>query len=101
VHVQAAREALERGDASVAIGHCRTILEGSADPVTRKDCVRLLAYAYATSGAWGKLIDLIETGGPRDLGDGDLERYERAARELGRAGDAGRIAVLRAQRGGA
>jgi Zn-dependent protease len=101
VHLEAASAALERGDAAVAVGHCRAILEGAEDVLMRRDAVRLLAYAYATSGRWGQLMDLIESGAPIDLADGDLEKYERAARELGRARDALRIASLRAQRGGA
>jgi hypothetical protein len=101
VHLEAASAALERGDTTVAIGHCRAILEGAQDALMRRDAVRLLAYAYATGGRWGQLMDLIESGAPIDLGSGDLEKYERAARELGRARDALRIAFLRAQRDGA
>jgi hypothetical protein len=94
VHLQAAFDAAERGDAPVAIHHCRTILGTSRDGRLRRDAVRLLAYAYATSDDWGNLIQLLEKGGARALAEGELEKLQRAASELGRADDAHRIRLL-------
>jgi Zn-dependent protease len=95
VHLQAAFDALERGEAATAIGHCREVLSASTSPATRRDAVRLLAYAYASVDSWGRLMDLLESGGVSALEDGELEKYERTARELGRRKDAERIASLR------
>ncbi|MCL2448577.1 MAG: site-2 protease family protein [Polyangiaceae bacterium] len=94
-HVQAAFDALERGDAIVAIRHCRIVLGTSCDPATRRDAVRLLAYAFATGNDWCSLVDLLEAGGVRALDASDLERYQIAALELGRPQEAERIALLR------
>jgi Zn-dependent protease len=95
VHLQAAFKALERGEAITAAGHCRTVLGVSSDPAARKDAVRLLAYAYASVEMWGKLMEVLESGGVAALEDGELEKYERAARELGRSEEAQRLASLR------
>jgi hypothetical protein len=94
VRSAAAFEAMERGDATVAIGHCMAVLEGSSDAVLRRDAVRLLAYAYATGDEWRKLLDLLESGGALALDPCDLQKYQRAAQELGRAEDAQRLAFL-------
>ncbi len=91
VHLQAAFDAAGRGDAALAMRHCRMILDGSCDRATRGDAVRLLAYSYATSGDWRNLVDLLESGGAAALAEGELERYQRAAGELGRSDDARRI----------
>jgi len=93
--LQAAFDGLERGETATAIGHCREILRASSGLSTRRDAVRLLAYAYASTEAWRRLMDLLESGGVLALEDGELENYERAARELGRAEEAQRIALLR------
>jgi Zn-dependent protease len=95
VHLQAAFDAAGRGDAALAINHCRTILTGSRDRATRRDAVRLLTYAYATSDDWRNLVDLLESGGATALGEGELEKYQRAAGELGRSDEARRIGSLR------
>jgi hypothetical protein len=95
VHLQAAFGAIERGDAVAGIGHCRKVLSAPCGPAMRKDALRLLAYAYASTEAWGTLMELLESDGALALEDGELEKYERAARELGRSEEAQRIAVLR------
>jgi Zn-dependent protease len=97
LHVQAAFDALQREEITVAVRHCRTVLGGSGDPATRRDAVRLLAYAYATGDDWSSLVNLLEAGGVLALDAGDLERYQLAARELGRPQEAERIAVLRSE----
>jgi Zn-dependent protease len=94
VRLRAAFDALERGETAIAIGHCCTVLGASTDMAVRKDAIRLLAYAYATGSDWGKLIDLLETGGAQALDDVELEKYHLAVRELGRSEDAQRIASL-------
>jgi stage IV sporulation protein FB len=95
VHLQAAFAALERSETAMAISHCRAILGASPEPPIRRDAVRLLAYAYATTSDWAKLLDLLESGGVRALDPDELEKYQQAARELGRPEDAQRIAFLR------
>jgi Zn-dependent protease len=95
VHLHAAHDALEREDTSIAVEHCRTVLATSTDPMLRRDAIRLLAYAHATCGDWSKLVALLELGGAEALDGAELERYQRAARELGRFDDARRIALLR------
>ncbi len=94
MRLQAAFAALERGEATTAIGHCHEVLRASTSPATRKDAVRLLAYGYASAEAWGKLMNLLESGGALALEAGELEKYERTARELGRSVEAQRIASL-------
>ncbi len=94
-HVMASFAAVERGDAAVGIAHCTAALRVSTDAGVRKDAVRLLAYAYATTGAWRHLLELLESGGATAMDDSELERFERAARELGRVDEAQRIARFR------
>jgi Zn-dependent protease len=98
--LQAAFDALERGNAVVAIEHGRAVLDGSEDPTVRTDAVRLLAYAYATNDGWESLTDLLTSRG-QCLGDAELEKYEQGARTLGRRAVAVRIALLRARLHGA
>ena|SRR5271166_3718143 len=74
--------------------HGRAVLLSSTGPATRKHAVRLLAYAYASVGAWGKLMTLFESGGVLAFEEGELEKYERMAREIGRSEEAERIASL-------
>ncbi len=93
--LQAAFEAIERGETRTVVGHCRAVLSESTRPEARREAVRLLAYAYASTEAWGELMEVLESGGLVALEDGELERYERAARELGRSEEARRIALLR------
>jgi hypothetical protein len=56
--------------------------------------MRLLAYAYATSDDWRNLMQLLETGGAGVMAEEELEKFRRAASELGRADDARRIRSL-------
>jgi hypothetical protein len=97
VHLRAAFEALGRGEPRVAIRHFQAILGSSTDLAIRKDAVRLLTYAYATSNDWGRVMDVLESGGAQMLEQGELEKYQRAAGELGRAEDARRIGCLRSR----
>jgi uncharacterized protein HemY len=69
----------------------------SSNDGLRKDAVRLLAYAYVAKGAWTPLVRLLESSGATVMDDAEIEKYERAALELGRAEDARRIAQLRWQ----
>jgi hypothetical protein len=64
----------------------------------RRDAVRLLAYAYATSNDWRNLMQLLESGGAEALADGELEKFQHVARELGHAEDAQRMGLLRGLR---
>jgi hypothetical protein len=94
--LEAAHDALERGDTVVAVEHCRVILGSPTDPALRRDALKLLAYAYATTERWWLLVDLIESSAGA-LGDADLDKYEHAARVLGRCRVAESIAMARAR----
>jgi stage IV sporulation protein FB len=97
--LQAAFGALERDDAITASDHCRAVLGASTDRTSRKDAVRMLAYAYASTGMWGEFMDLLESGATALLEDEELRKYEQATHELGRPEDGRRIAWLRARVG--
>ncbi len=90
----AAFEAIDRGDERRAIEDCVSVLVHSRDEGIRREAVRVLAYAYATSGAWDGLMCLLEEGGASMIAREDLARYAHAARELGHEEDADRIAAL-------
>jgi hypothetical protein len=60
--------------------------------------VRLLAYAYAMTDDWTKLTALLEANGMLALGDGELEKFEHLAADLGRAREARRMGALRQPR---
>jgi Zn-dependent protease len=92
--LRAAFAAVERGDAAVGIRHCQVVVAASRDRTLRRDAVRLLAYAYATTGDWRRLMALLESDGAAALADGELEKYQRAARELGHDEDACRLAAV-------
>jgi hypothetical protein len=94
VRLSAAFQALERGETAFAIDHCLAILKSSPDSTMERDTLRMLAYAYATSYQWSDLVALLESGGASALEGNELERYRRAACELGRAEAAQRIALL-------
>ena len=93
-YLAAGFEAIHRGDERRAIEECVSILVSARDATMRRDAVRILAYAYATTGAWDGLLCLLEEGGAAMIGREELARYVRAARELGREGDASRLAAL-------
>jgi Zn-dependent protease len=93
--LQKAYAALERSDANTAARHARVVVEQAADPALRTDGVRLLAFALLLGGSWGPLMQLLEAGGAELISDDELEKFERAASELGRAEEARRIGELR------
>jgi hypothetical protein len=95
LHLKAAFGAVERDDLSGGVEHCTRAFGMSSDAGLRKDAVRLLAYAYVNQGAWRPLVQLLEAEGTLAMDDAEIEKYERAARELGRLAEAGRIAQLR------
>ncbi len=95
--LKAAFAAMDREDSIAAIRRCKTILRDATDAATRIDAIRLLAYAFATTEAWAPLMQLLESGGARALADGELEKYQKAATELGRSDEARRISFLRAR----
>jgi hypothetical protein len=90
----AAFEAVDRGDGRRAIEECVNVVAHSRDAKMRREAVRVLAYAYATTGAWDQLHCLLGEGGAAMIGREELARYVRAARELGREDDACGIAEL-------
>lgn len=96
-----ATEALQRDDGEAAARHARFVLAESGHPGLRKEAMRLLAYALLLNGAWGPLMRLMETDGRAVLTDEELAKFERAAFDLGRPEEAGRIRELRGGRGGA
>ena len=94
-HVTAGRAAIESDEVTVAIHHCAEALRMSSAPAVRSEATRVLAYAYALTGTWRSLVRLLESEGAVAMDDAELEKYERAARELGRVADAERIAQIR------
>jgi hypothetical protein len=94
VHVQAAFDAAGHGDCAQAIRHCRTVLAATTEQALRADALRLLAYAYATNDDWRHLTELLESGAAAALAEGELQKYQRAARELGHPDEARRIGAL-------
>jgi stage IV sporulation protein FB len=100
-HLTAASDALQRSEPGVAIAHGRTILASSRSPEIRRDAVRLLAYAYATRDDWALLMELLESEVADSLEPEELDRYLRAAGELGRAADVTRLAARRRSLDGA
>jgi Zn-dependent protease len=94
-YLSAAFEAAQRDDLRGGIEYCRHALLVSSNRDLRGDAVRLLAYAYVATGAWRPLVQLIESADADTMGDAELEKYERAARELGRVEEAAFIARCR------
>ena len=97
--LKAAFAAMEREDTIATIRRCKT-RSARRDPQppapTRIDAIRLLAYAFAMTEAWAPLMQLLESGGA-SFADGELEKYQKAATELGRSDEARRISFLRAR----
>jgi len=88
---------LQRGEARDAIAKAEAIAQETQSPELRLEALRVLAYALTADGRWGQLLQLLEGGLARAIGEDDLARFEGAARESGSrdAGDA--IAALRAE----
>jgi uncharacterized protein HemY len=76
----------------------REVLASAGTMELRVDAIRLLAYGYLLRGAWGDLMQILESPAAAAIGDVEMEKFERAARELGRSVEAAQIAAVRAQR---
>jgi hypothetical protein len=96
--LRAGYDALARGDTATAARAGQEVLGGSSFPAVRADAVRLLAFSYLTSGAWGPLMDLMESPAAVAIPPDELAKFEQAARELDRPDEAARIAAVRARR---
>ena len=90
--------ALEGGDPGAAVRIARDVLARASSAAVRTDAVRLLAFGYLLSRAWGDLVGLMESPASQAIGDDEMEKFERAARELGRPEEGERIAAVRAKR---
>jgi stage IV sporulation protein FB len=95
VHLEAAFQAAGCDDAQRVVHHCRAILGACTDRTTRRDAVRLLAYAYAMSDDWGRLTTLLQVDGALALDEAELEKLQHLASDRGRVEDAHRIGALR------
>jgi stage IV sporulation protein FB len=91
-------DALEKGDPSLGVRAANDVLARAADPGLRADALRLLAYGHLLTGSWGPLMELLESPAATAIDDAEMEKFERAARELDRPEEAGRIAAVRAAR---
>ncbi len=96
--LRAGFDAIARGDTGEAARRARDVLAAARTNPTRVDAVRLLAFAHLYSGAWGPLVDLMESPASAAIADDELAKFEHAARELGRPEEAERIAAVRARR---
>jgi Zn-dependent protease len=90
--------ALDGGDPSQAVRIAQDVLSRATDPSVRTDAVRLLAFGYLLTKAWGELISLMESPASGAIGEGEMAKFEQAARELGRPEEAERIAAIRQRR---
>jgi Zn-dependent protease len=97
--LRAGYDALARGDTASAVRAGHAVLQGSGYAAVRADAVRLLAFAHLSAGAWGPLMDLMESPASRAIPDDEMGKFEQAARELDRPDEAARIAAVRATRG--
>lgn len=91
--IQQAYAALDAHDGARAIALLRPVLVPQASEDLRQIALRLLAYALMLEGEWTMLVPMLES--ERLLiGAGELERYAKTARELGRTDDASRLDQL-------
>ncbi len=90
--------ALEREAPAEAVRVANDVLSRATDPAVRSDAVRLLAFGYLYSRAWGDLARLLESPIAVAIGDAELAKFEQAAREVGGPGDAERIRAAVAAR---
>jgi Zn-dependent protease len=86
--------ALQREDGRTAIACAEPVVQQARTPELRVEALRLLSYARVLEGHWGPLMAMLEASG-RELGPGELERLENAARECGRPEEAERIRTMR------
>ncbi|AKU95152.1 hypothetical protein AKJ09_01816 [Labilithrix luteola] len=91
--IQQAYAALDAHDGARAIALLRPALVPQASEELRQIGLRLFAYALMLEGEWAMLVPMLES--ERLLiGSGELERYAKTARELGRTDDASRLDQL-------
>ena len=90
--------ALDQGDAEAGVRAASEVLAHAGTMELRVDAIRLLAYGHLLRGAWGDLMRILESPAAAAIGDVEMEKFERAARELGRSEEAAQIAAVRAQR---
>ncbi len=92
--------ALDREDGATAIRLTEPVLVHASSPELKVTAIRVLAYARMLEGHWGHVMSILERFSPV-IGQEDMEKFERAATELGRSEDASRIRTLRlAEAGG-
>lgn len=91
--LQAAYQAIDRQDGNGALSLLRALFQRPLSPDTHKEAVRLFAYALLVEGHWGELLPVLESE-RLTIGQEELARYARTARELGRQDDAARIDAL-------
>ncbi len=93
VAIEKAYAALEKDDGAEAIALIEPALSIKATPDLLAIALRVLAYALLIEGEWAKLLPLLEA--QRALiGEEEMLRYAKTARELGRLAEADRIDAL-------
>jgi len=84
--------AVDASDAKTALRNSDIVLASTPSPELRREALRVRAIACLSSGAWGPLMNILESEDADALGRAELAKFERAARELGRPEEARRIA---------
>lgn len=83
-------EAVNRGEGNRAIQIAEHVVQSASTAEVRNDGLKLLAYGRLLEGHWGSLMSLLEAT-RTELGAGELQRFEQAARELDRPEEAEKI----------
>jgi Zn-dependent protease len=91
--VEKAYVALERHDGAEAIALLRPVIVPQASEELRAIALRVYSYALLLEGKWDELLPTLEKNAPL-IGDEEMTRYAKTARELGRAEEAQKIAAL-------
>ncbi len=86
---------LHSGNARAAIESAEAVAHEAQNPELRIEALRIVAYALVADGRWSQLMQLLEGGLARAIGEDDLARFEQAARESGSREAADAILALR------
>jgi Zn-dependent protease len=89
--------ALNAGDHVRAIRAAESILRAARTPELQADALRLLGFAMLFDARWGPLMVLMDNGLAQVLTEGELEKFERAARETDHPEEAERIRRVRSK----
>lgn len=91
--IEKAYLALEKEDGEAAIALIEPALSEKASPDLLASAMKILAYAHLIEGNWEKLMLLLRA--QRNfIGEEEMQRYARTARELGKLEEAAQIEAL-------